>query len=83
MSIIDIGILSGFVPDKQSLQKVNIVLLYLHYFGLFSLMLMSMLLLLLLLLRCRVVCVLLAVFPLLVEGFNTCCCFLKVRRNFT
>ena len=30
MAIIDIGILSGFVPDKQSLQKVNIVFLHLH-----------------------------------------------------
>lgn len=29
MSIMDIGILTGFAPDQKSLQKVNIVLLYL------------------------------------------------------
>ena len=30
MSIMDIGILTGFSPDKKSLQKVNILLLYLQ-----------------------------------------------------
>lgn len=30
MSIMDIGILTGFAPDQKSLQKVNIVLLYLQ-----------------------------------------------------
>ena len=28
MSIMDIGILTGFVPDKESLKKVNVVVLY-------------------------------------------------------
>lgn len=30
MSIMDIGILTGFAPDIKSLKKVNILLLYLH-----------------------------------------------------
>ena len=30
MSIMDIGILTGFAPDKKSLEKVSIVLLYLQ-----------------------------------------------------
>ena len=30
MSIMDIGILTGFAPDRKSLQKVDILLLYLQ-----------------------------------------------------
>ena len=30
MSIMDIGILTGFAPDRQSLQKVDILLFYLQ-----------------------------------------------------